>query len=598
VLDDRGQVLVIGATNRIDSIDPALRRPGRFDRELPFGLPSERDRLAIFKVHTRRWQPPLCAAFQREVAALTGGYCGADLKALCTEAALRAVRRQLPQLYESDVKLDVRAQLPKLRVSRADFAAAMLALTPASQRQAATPGTALPPHLAPALALPLAQALVQLRREFGAVLQWLGASEEENERGQQQQQQQQQQAAAGGGGGGDRGGGKGKGRAVVAAGARLVSREQALAIALDADEDAEVAALYGGGGGGSDGGGDDDDDARGGGKKPRLSLAALLAAGEMGSASVSGGAGGAGGMALLGQPGSTMHRPRLLVTGPRDCGQIDVARALLANPSVEACACFQLGLPSLLAGHMSAEAALVSRFAEARRAAPAVLFWPDADEWWEAAPESLRFVTEALVADLAPSLPVLLLATASAPHEGALPARLQALLDCAHSSSLSAASSSFSSSSSSSAAAAAAAAAGGSTAGSDKVLRLCTPDPAARRRLLAFLPSTVARLVTPPSESELAAAAAAAELRWKRLQTAAPKLKVAAVSAPRMTAQQRKEAEREAAKRAEHRHMKDEHCLRELFIMLEAILHDCQKEKRFAPFFKVRCAGARFAACC
>jgi ATPase family AAA domain-containing protein 2 len=590
VLDDRGQVLVIGATNRIDSIDPALRRPGRFDRELPFGLPSERDRLAIFRVHTRRWQPPLCAAFQREVAALTGGYCGADLKALCTEAALRAVRRQLPQLYESDVKLDVRAQLPKLRVSRADFAAAMLALTPASQRQAATPGTALPPHLVPALAPPLAQALVQLRREFGAVLQWLGASEEENERGQQ--------AAAGGGGGGgggDRGGGKGKGRAGVAAGARLGGREQALTMALDVDEDAELAAVYGGGGGGgggggSDGGSDDDDGGRRGGKKPRLSLAALLAAGEMGSAGVS------GGMALLGQPASTMHRPRLLVTGPRDCGQIDVARALLANPSVEACACFQLGLPSLLAGHMPAEAALVSRFAEARRAAPAVLFWPDADEWWEAAPESLRFVVEALVADLAPSLPVLLLATASAPHEGALPARLQALLDCAHSSSsLSAASLSFSSSSS--AAAAASAAASGSTAGSDKVLRLCAPDPAARRRLLAFLPTAVARLVTPPSESELAAAAAAADLRWKRLQTAAPTLKVAAVSAPRMTAQQRKEAEREAAKRAEHRRMKDEHCLRELFIMLEAILHDCQKEKRFAPFFKVRCAALP-AACC
>ena len=55
-LDDRGQVLVIGATNRIDAIDPALRRPGRFDRELPFGLPSEGDRRDIFDIHTSTWQ--------------------------------------------------------------------------------------------------------------------------------------------------------------------------------------------------------------------------------------------------------------------------------------------------------------------------------------------------------------------------------------------------------------------------------------------------------------------------------------------------------------------------------------------------------------
>lgn len=125
-LDSRGQVVVIGATNRIDAIDPALRRPGRFDRELAFGLPTQvqcchgcgcassclpfshlahcaplllpqAGRRSILDIHTAQWSPPLAVDFKNRIAEVTVGYCGADMKALCAEAALRAVRRRYPQ---------------------------------------------------------------------------------------------------------------------------------------------------------------------------------------------------------------------------------------------------------------------------------------------------------------------------------------------------------------------------------------------------------------------------------------------------------------------------------------------------------------------
>ncbi|CAN0562537.1 unnamed protein product [Ectocarpus sp. 12 AP-2014] len=92
-LDSRGQVIVVGATNRPDSLDPALRRPGRFDRELAFPLPTRRARRDILRVHTKDWKPPMDPALEDELAELTAGYCGADMKALCSEATLLAVRR-------------------------------------------------------------------------------------------------------------------------------------------------------------------------------------------------------------------------------------------------------------------------------------------------------------------------------------------------------------------------------------------------------------------------------------------------------------------------------------------------------------------------
>ena len=94
-LEERGQVVVIGATNRVDAVDPALRRPGRFDREIEIGVPSEIDRIEIMKIHTRGM--PLAEDVKlEELSQQTHGFVGADLAALAREAAIRALRRYLP----------------------------------------------------------------------------------------------------------------------------------------------------------------------------------------------------------------------------------------------------------------------------------------------------------------------------------------------------------------------------------------------------------------------------------------------------------------------------------------------------------------------
>uniref|UniRef100_A0A3P9IK93 AAA+ ATPase domain-containing protein n=1 Tax=Oryzias latipes TaxID=8090 RepID=A0A3P9IK93_ORYLA len=104
-LENRGEVVVIGATNRLDFIDPALRRPGRFDREFLFGLPDIESRKEILKIHTRQWNPPPSEDFLSELAEKCVGYCGADIRAVCTEAALCALRRRYPQIYSTSQKL-------------------------------------------------------------------------------------------------------------------------------------------------------------------------------------------------------------------------------------------------------------------------------------------------------------------------------------------------------------------------------------------------------------------------------------------------------------------------------------------------------------
>lgn len=191
-LDSRGEVVVIGATNRLDSIDPALRRPGRFDREFLFGLPDRwvrkyRDllfgkwtkisfggasywssfvwkaRKDILKIHTRQWTPPPSDTFleklvdncvgmfvltmiasntvrqleqehwqQHSMSPCFPGYCGADIKAVCTEAALCALRRRYPQIYASSQKLVL--DVDSIAITNKDFVCAMSKIVPASQR--------------------------------------------------------------------------------------------------------------------------------------------------------------------------------------------------------------------------------------------------------------------------------------------------------------------------------------------------------------------------------------------------------------------------------------------------------------------------------
>ncbi|KAK7146908.1 hypothetical protein R3I94_009676 [Phoxinus phoxinus] len=170
-LDSRGEVVVIGATNRLDSIDPALRRPGRFDREFLFSLPDREARKDILKIHTRQWIPKLSDAFLEELADKCVGYCGADIKAVCAEAALCALRRCYPQIYASSQKLLL--DVESISVSGRDFLSAMRKIVPASQRAVASPAKALTSVIEPLLSSTLNNAMEMLQKLFPHVEQGL-----------------------------------------------------------------------------------------------------------------------------------------------------------------------------------------------------------------------------------------------------------------------------------------------------------------------------------------------------------------------------------------------------------------------------------------
>ncbi|XP_065176729.1 ATPase family AAA domain-containing protein 2-like [Sycon ciliatum] len=155
-LDSRGEVVIIGATNRIDSIDPALRRPGRFDREFRFPLPDRESRRHILKIHTKAWDPPLSDEFVSALADRTVGYCGADVKALCSEVALCALRRTYPQIYSARDKLLL--DMSKIKIGPGDFASALHVVVPTTVRSHASPSWPLKAHVAPLLDAALVQA--------------------------------------------------------------------------------------------------------------------------------------------------------------------------------------------------------------------------------------------------------------------------------------------------------------------------------------------------------------------------------------------------------------------------------------------------------
>uniref|UniRef100_A0A8C3AD16 ATPase family AAA domain-containing protein 2 n=1 Tax=Cyclopterus lumpus TaxID=8103 RepID=A0A8C3AD16_CYCLU len=163
-LDGRGEVVVIGATNRLDSIDPALRRPGRFDREFLFGLPDREARNDILKIHTRLWTPPPSHTFLEELADKCVGYCGADIKAVCSEAALCALRRRYPQIYSSSQKLVL--DVNSIAITNKDFLAAMSKMVPAAQRAVVSPAKALIPAVCPLLSATLQNILHNVSRLF------------------------------------------------------------------------------------------------------------------------------------------------------------------------------------------------------------------------------------------------------------------------------------------------------------------------------------------------------------------------------------------------------------------------------------------------
>ncbi|EOO04407.1 putative atpase family aaa domain-containing protein 2 protein [Phaeoacremonium minimum UCRPA7] len=146
-MDGRGQVIVIGATNRPDNIDPALRRPGRFDREFYFPLPDVEGRRSILDIHTKGWG--LSDSFKTGLAENTKGYGGADLRALCTEAALNAIQRTYPQIYSSKEKLIVNPD--KITVHATDFMISIKKMVPSSERSAGSGAAPLPKPIEPLL---------------------------------------------------------------------------------------------------------------------------------------------------------------------------------------------------------------------------------------------------------------------------------------------------------------------------------------------------------------------------------------------------------------------------------------------------------------
>ncbi|XP_058100609.1 uncharacterized protein LOC131245285 isoform X2 [Magnolia sinica] len=172
-LKSRGSVIVIGATNRPEAIDPALRRPGRFDREIYFPLPSVNDRSAILSLHTQRWPKPISGSLLKWIAEQTGGFAGADLQALCTQAAMIALKRNcaLQELLSAAEKYPnhgKRVSLPSFVVEERDWLAALACVPPPCSRREAgmaandVVSSPLQAHLVPCLLQPISHLLISL----------------------------------------------------------------------------------------------------------------------------------------------------------------------------------------------------------------------------------------------------------------------------------------------------------------------------------------------------------------------------------------------------------------------------------------------------
>jgi transitional endoplasmic reticulum ATPase len=132
-LEARGKIVVIGATNRVNAIDPALRRPGRFDREIEIGLPDRKGRYQILQIHTRG-MPLEEEVDLEEVADGIHGFVGADIEALAKEAAMRALRRILPEVNLEETSIPAET-LDKIIVTRDDFNDALKDVSPSSMRE-------------------------------------------------------------------------------------------------------------------------------------------------------------------------------------------------------------------------------------------------------------------------------------------------------------------------------------------------------------------------------------------------------------------------------------------------------------------------------
>jgi transitional endoplasmic reticulum ATPase len=129
----RGNIIVVGATNRPNAIDPALRRPGRFDREIEIGVPDKKGRLEIVQIHTRNM--PLAKDVElKKLSEITHGYTGADIAALCRESAMKALRRYIPEINLEEEKIPPHI-LDSMEVNIGDFIKAYREITPTAMRE-------------------------------------------------------------------------------------------------------------------------------------------------------------------------------------------------------------------------------------------------------------------------------------------------------------------------------------------------------------------------------------------------------------------------------------------------------------------------------
>ncbi len=132
-LNSRGKVVVIGATNRVNSIDPALRRPGRFDREIEIGVPDKNGRLAVLKIHSRGM--PLGKNVDLDkISAMTHGFVGADLESLTKEAAINVLRKNINKIKLDDEVISPEV-LEKLIIKHEDFTEALKVVRPSAMRE-------------------------------------------------------------------------------------------------------------------------------------------------------------------------------------------------------------------------------------------------------------------------------------------------------------------------------------------------------------------------------------------------------------------------------------------------------------------------------
>jgi SpoVK/Ycf46/Vps4 family AAA+-type ATPase len=333
-LDNRGQVVVIGATNRIDSIDPALRRPGRFDRELIFTLPSKSARKEIFNIHTKNWSPAVPENLADDIAKRAVGYCGADIKALCAESALCALRRKYPQIYMSSDRLLI--DMDSVQVQKLDFLEAMKAITPASHRSAVVHARPLPNHLSPLLSEKMELLRELIEQIFPISVKHFAKSEDikkipQNGSGSSQQ----------------------------------MTDDEEIEGSLDTNwtSFSDITFL-----------------------DPNMSDY------------------------MINPPA---FRPWLLLHGDEGMGQLYIGRAILY--ALEELSLFSLDFASLITNPSvrSAEEALISAFAEARKNSPSILWIPNVDEWWEKASEVLQSTLCSMLQDIPSSLNVMVIATAN-----------------------------------------------------------------------------------------------------------------------------------------------------------------------------------------